>query len=288
MKKPAPLNKLYADYSAGLLHKKDLESAVFRAIQKDIRLYCLSGLSMQDRDDYISWLYPRIRQAIINYRDTGSSFETYIGAMVRLTVKEYRVRQARSYAAESAVYLMHSTSGQVCEPEPRYNDSAAVTVTKRLEYKSPRQLLILVLKCSSYVSIDFLERVSPMLGVDIVTLYAMIDKLKKLRIKREREIERLRERVNCQFFRCILKEHIIRSMPENSAAAQKCKEQLERGRVRLENSRNRLAKLRPDPSNGQIAKILGVSRGTVDAALHHLKIRQHMLDKHTLDKHTLN
>jgi len=50
------------------------------------------------------------------------------------------------------------------------------------------------------------------------------------------------------------------------------KVRLERGRERLANLRERLAKRLPDPSNSQIAKLLGISKGTVDSVLYRLKV----------------
>jgi Mn-dependent DtxR family transcriptional regulator len=133
--------------------------------------------------------------------------------------------------------------------------------------------LVLVLKCCSYISDDFLERISVRLGIQPEALFAMISRLKELRGKREHEINRLREHTNCQFFRCVLYERSLRNMPDDSVAGQRMKERLERGRNRLAKMRRRLARLHPDPSNQQIADVLGVTKGTVDSALYHLKKR---------------
>ncbi|MDR1858081.1 MAG: hypothetical protein LBQ69_01275 [Treponema sp.] len=273
MQHAVSLNDLYADFSAGLLGKKDLEEAVFKTISKNIRY--LPGLRRQDYEDYISWLYPRIRRAITAYRETGSSFESYIGAMVRLTAKEYRQRQMHDYTTEFTAWLTQLPGLFTCESEPEFDEGPPMvpeTAPKELAMpKNPRQLLILVLKCCNYVSADFLERVSPVLGMEPKTLGEMIDCLRAQRAKREREICLLRERANCQFFRCILYERTLQFMSKDSAGAQRLKGRLERGRKRLAKIRKRLAKLRPDPSNHQIAEVLGIAKGTVDAALHALK-----------------
>ena len=263
------LNDLYADFSAGLLEKKEFEGAIFRVIEGDIRRF--PWFSQEDHEDYILWLYPRISRAITAYRETGSSFEAYIGTLVRLTAKEYHLRLLRGSVAESTAWIAQIPEMCVEENEPQYDEYTEVALEKPTKHKNPRQLLILVLKCCNFLSVDFLERISPKLGIEPEALRAMASRLMAQRAKREKAITLLRERATCQFFRCVFYERTLRSMPKDSVKAQQLTERLERGRNRLEKMRTRLARLRPDPSNRQIAKILGVAKGTVDAALFTLK-----------------
>ncbi|MCL2043852.1 MAG: hypothetical protein FWG89_06920 [Treponema sp.] len=288
MENTLSINDLYKQYSAGFLEKKQFEGAVFKAIQGNVRNYGLPGLCRGDYDDYVSWLYPRISQAICAYRETGSSFEVYIGTMLRMTAREYRMQQARHYVTESAAWMTQMPDMYARESEPQYGESitvmdkplppagfktaeSALKKTNTGKLKNRRQHLILVLKCSNYVSNDFLERVASRLEIEPEVLLNMVIQLRELRGKRETEINLLRERTNCQYFRCLCYEHSLRFLPDNSAAAQRLKKQLERGRARLESMRKRMANLRPDPSNQQIARVLGIARGTVDSALHHIK-----------------
>ena len=267
------LNDLYADYAAGMLNRPQFEGAVFAVLRKDL---CLPGLRREDHDDYVSWLYPRISKAIDNYRETGSSFEVYLGTLVRLTVKEYRARQAHFYAAESAAWSTSIPDIFARESEPRYEAYPTVEPRQPEQPATPkysRQHLILVLKCCWYVSDDFLEKISSAMGMEPQALQTMIGRLKDLRNKREGEIQLRRERAFCQFFRCLLYENCLRSIPDDCAAGRKLKLRLARGRDRLAKMRKRLAHMHSDPSNRQIAEIMGVAKGTVDAALHNL--RQH-------------
>ena len=273
MQNIATLNDLYADFTAGLLEKQRLEEAIFRIIQKTPEQLGLPRLFRENRDEYISWLYPRLSRAIDTYRDMGSSFEAYIGTLIRMAAAEYRSRQARSYAAESAARITQFPEINVRENEPQYDEGMAHSQDTSLKMRKPRQYLILVLKCCCFVSDDFLDKISPRLGMEPEALHAMVRSLRQLRGKRDRIINVLRERANNQFFRCILYEHKLRNIPDDCAAARKLQERLERGRKRLANMRERLARLRSDPSNKQIAEILGLSRGTVDSALHGLKLR---------------
>jgi len=101
----------------------------------------------------------------------------------------------------------------------------------------------------------------------------MVSLLRKLREKRERYNVLLQEKANYQFYRCMFYEKRLKALPEDSIAAQRIRDRLERGRGRLANIRERLAKRRfLDPSNHQIAKLLGISKGTVDSVLYRLKL----------------
>ena len=265
------LNELYADYSAGLLDKKELEGAIFKSI--DENTFCHLGFTREDYEDYVSWLYPRIRQAIINYRESGSAFETYIGTMVRMTAKEYRLCQTRKNTAEAAAWLTHLPDMYVGEEKPEYDEFPEDVPEEQSKIRNRRQLLILILKCSCYVSDDFLERVSPKLNIEPDELRRMIDILKKQRANREKKISIQRERTNCQFFRCLFYEKNLQSMQQDSIPAQRLRDRLERGRKRHANMRRQLELMRLDPTNQQIADVMGVAKGTVDYTLHYFKER---------------
>lgn len=282
MQHDVSLNDLYASFSLGLMGKDEFEGAVFKAILTDTRY--LLGFCREEHEDYISWLYPRIRSAIAAYQETGSSFETYIGAMVRMTAKEYRQRQMHDYFAESTAWLTQLPDLFASESDPPYDEGPASEAEDPEKLGNPRQLLILVLKCCNYVSEDFLERVSPRLGITPKVLREMINRLRVQRGRREKEIRVLRERANSQFFRCIFYEKSLKFMPEDSVIALRLRGRLTRGRKRLEKMRKRLARLRPDPSNYQIAEVLGISKGSVDATLHILKSRWNK----DQDQHILN
>jgi DNA-directed RNA polymerase specialized sigma24 family protein len=273
------LNDLYEQYTAGSLEKKDFEGAIFKKIQDNVRRFGLLGLNREDGDDFISWLYLRISRAINAYQDTGSSFETYIGNLVHLSAKEYRSRQIRGFFQEASAWIAHIPDMYACEHEAEYHEYGTEDPQNRFKLKNPRQLLILILKCSGHISPDFLEKIAPQLGMDSQTLFQMTGRLKEQREKRERDLLLMRERVNRQFYRCILFEKKLQSAEAGSIISQRLEKKLEQGRERLFKTRNRLIRTRLDPSNRQIAQLLGVSKGTVDSVLYNLKTRYTLPDE---------
>jgi hypothetical protein len=96
----------------------------------------------------------------------------------------------------------------------------------------------------------------------------MIDNLRKQRVAKEEEIRTLQERIHCQYYRCLSFQYRLASAFPGTAYYEKVKGCLERARARFSSMRKRLAGIRFCATNGQIAKVLGVPKGTVDSSLH--------------------
>jgi len=274
MQKIATLNCLYADYSAGRLEKKMFEGMIFRTIYKKIPP--MPGCTKEDREDFTSWLYPRISRAIDNYKAKGSSFEAYIGVLVSMAAKEYRMQRARGYNSEIAAWAAQVPEVFVHEQRYRYPEhveTAPAQTQNRKHIRNSRQILMLVLKCCRYVSADFLDKISHRLGVEPDTIAEMIERLKEKREKREAYVENLRSVANRQLWRCFFYERSLHETAKDSETNLRVKKRLDHFRKKLAKSRERLAAMSLDPSNAQIAELLGITKGTVDAALHNLKVR---------------
>ena len=277
MKYSISLNDLYADYLAGLLEKKKLEEAIFKVIQENIHYLCLPGWSKEDCDDYISWLYLRIRHSIGNYRNIGSTFEAYIGTMIKMSTKEYQSYHVRNYLKESAAWITHFPDMYemyACENGAEYGEHIIIETKKTknpVKLKNPRQILILILKCSHHIPADFPEKIAPSLGIELESLNKMINHLKHKMEDRETRIELLREKANRQLYRCILCQQNLRNVELNTVTALRLQKRLEQGRSKLIKMRKQIAHSRLAPSNSQIAETLGISKGTVDSVLYNLK-----------------
>jgi len=267
------LNELYEKYIDGLLKKDVVEGAIFRIIKKNMHHLGLAGWNREERNDFISSLYPRISRAINKYQDTGSSFEIYINTLVRLSAKEFCANAARNYAKETAAWITQFSDTYACESEPEYDEYPDTEAEQPAKPRNPRQLLILILKCCNHVTADFLERVSPQLNIKPETLSAMIDHLKEQRENRMTEVARLRDRISCQLYRCIFYQKELEALTEDGIVTQRFRKRLEHGRLKLKRMRKRLMRMRIDPTNSQIAKLLGLSKSTVDTVLYTLRVR---------------
>jgi hypothetical protein len=155
--------------------------------------------------------------------------------------------------------------------------------------KNPKQLLALILKCYYYISDEFIDKIAAHTEYDKKILKEMIEKLRAIREKREDEIYRMKERIYGQFYRCIAYEYRLSFLTDNTAVWSKLKQRLEKARVRLEKMRNRLLKVKTYPSNREIAGVIGITKGSVDASLFKLRIKLNALAVNAIaDKAILN
>jgi DNA-directed RNA polymerase specialized sigma24 family protein len=262
------LNNLFTQYVKGILEKRDFEGLIFKTILQNSRYFYLFDGDEEETIDYLCWLYPRLSAAIKNYKETGASFSGYICALVRCSVKEYLSRRADHYITEYAAWTAQAVDMEARESEPEYPENPEPKVIL-----NPRQVLILLLKSYYFVSDDFLERIAPSIGVEKEKLKKMIEDLRKQRTQREEEIRILKERIHCQFYRCIAFEKRLHAVAQDSIYYEKMQTCLERARGRLAAMRKRLAGIRLDATNQQIAEVLGISKGTVASGLFALRSR---------------
>jgi biotin operon repressor len=275
MQKHLPLTKLLNQYYQGILGKKELEGLIFQYIQDHFERFHLYKWNRDDFMDFLCWFYSRISRAIDNYRDTGSSFDSYMVSLVRWSAKEYHALEVEHRVIEYACWKAKAMEMEVCEDEPPYLESPPVFKP----VSNPRQVLVLLLKSYHYVSEDFLTRIAPAIGISKEKLGQLIEELRKRRVQREEEIRELQERVFSQYYRCISFEKRKLLTPEGSARHEKMERCLERAKKRLESMRKRLAALRTEASNRQVAEVLGVSKGTIDSNLFTVKLRSKMKEE---------
>ena len=267
------LNDLYHEYSQGVLKKKQFEELLFHAILENLENYNIYNWKRDDCLDFLSWLYPRISRSIDTYQKNEATFESYLCALIRWSAREYRTRYIYRDSTEHAVWMARFSDMYAHENEPDYYEESDENNQNFCNdsLKNPRQLLILILKCYCYLSDDFLDRLAPRVGIEKARLRQMVDCLRQQRIQRDETVRHMRERIHSQFYRCMVYEKKLKDAPENSNTYLKLTVQLEKSRQRLDTMRKRLAKIRLEATNLQIAQVLGISKGTVDSNLHALK-----------------
>jgi len=264
----------YSLYANGDIDRRELEGAVFKHIFANVRKFYFKCADEDERADFVSWLYPRIRRAIDVYRNVGSSFEAYILSVVRLSAKEYRWRRTSRSVVEYATWVINAYDQYLRQSETEYagfeNEGRRAEPARP---KNPRQLLILALKCYDYMSDDFMEKIAARLRVPAEELHEMVDKLKAARRKRDEKIRRLRERVQGQNCRCLVYEKQLSLLKYDTNAAMRMERRLEKAERRRDTMQERLEGMSPFATNGQVAGVLGLSKGTVDASLFQLKAK---------------
>jgi len=273
------LNDFYSDYLLGHLSRSELEGCIYTYLVNNQEKTSLNHWKHEDYDDYISWFYPRLQKAIDSYQDVGSTFEGFIARFLLISSKEYRTKMTTNaiteYSAWSALvpdmYAMYARE----EPPVYIPNSAEDVITKltidRSGRKNTRRVLTLILKCYYYVSDDFAEKIAPKLGIKKTELLDMLYKIRSSRQKKDDDIFLMKEGIHTQFIRCLVYERRLSYIEENANAYSQLKLKLKKARERLEKMRKRLTSIRTEATNKQIAEIIGISKGTVDASLHRLK-----------------
>jgi hypothetical protein len=262
-----PLDAYLDKYHQGELERKEFEGIIFEFILENAKRYHLQNWPKDECIDFLCWLYPRISRAVDKYRKEGASFDAYVGSMVRWAAREYIHAEQNHKIIEQTYWDGVAQDMMVCSREPVYDQ-------QRRPLKpvpNPRQMLVLLLKSYYFVSDDFAIRVAPAIGMQEEALMRLINKLRRLRMEREEVIKSLRERIYIQYYRCISLEKRMNSYTEGSLGYAKCQIRLERTRKRLANMRKRFKLLRLDPSNLQLAQVLGLPKGTIDSNLFAIK-----------------
>ncbi|MDR2941649.1 MAG: hypothetical protein LBV17_03560 [Treponema sp.] len=278
------LNDLFSMFIEKKINRSKFEGLVFIYLVNNKTRLMSKYWRNDEYEEYISWFYPRLSKAIDTYKETGSSFEAYLSNIVRTASKEYRMRIAINEVTEQSAwnsqipeFFTREESPAYLADKPNYEISQLVSQIKGR--KNPKQLLALILKCYYYISDEFLDKIAAHTGLDKKILKDMIEKLHIMRERHEDAIYRMKERIYGQFYRCIAYEHRLSFLAENTTAFLKLKRRLEKARIRLEKMRNRVFKVRTCPSNREIAGVIGITKGSVDASLHKLKKRLNKMNE---------
>jgi DNA-directed RNA polymerase specialized sigma24 family protein len=283
------LNDLYSMFIERKINRGKFEGLIFKYLINNQTKLIARYWRHDQYEEFVSWFYPRLNKAIDTYKETGSSFEAYLSNIVRTGAREYRMRITINEVTEQSAWNAQIPEFFAREETPVYlhdkpDNEISQFVLQIKGRKNPKQLLALILKCYYYISDEFIEKIAVYTGYDKKILKEMIEKLRAIREKREDEIYRMKERIYGQFYRCIVYEHRLSYITDNTAIWFKFKQRLEKARNRLEKMRNRILKVRTYPSNREIAGVIGITKGSVDASLYKLRVKLNAL----ADKSTLN
>ncbi|MCL2759438.1 MAG: hypothetical protein FWD22_04435 [Treponema sp.] len=283
------LNKLYTEYLLGDLERAEFEGNIYTYLVKNKEKTCISHWGQDEYEDFISWFYPRLRRSIDSYQEIGASFEAFMNKYLLLSSKEFHVRTTTKSITEYSAWSARVPEMYAFEEPPAYIHNNTEQVLNQLMIdkkgrKNTKRVLALILKCYCYISEDFAEKVAPMIGMNKKELIFLLAKIKKMRQKKDDEIYLMKERVYCQFYRCLIYERRLTIVNENTEAHNKLLARLEKARNRLDKMRKRIAGVRTDATNQQVADVIGITKGTVDASLHRLKSKwEEMAEKADLN-----
>jgi len=273
MKGETALSDLYQNYRDGGLLKKEFEGKIYQYLLVNNERYNAFYGNQDHWEEFLSWLFPRLSRAIDLYRDMGSSFDAYINSLVNCTAREYRCREADHHITEYVCWRAKAEEMMSLENEPEYlEERKEVSVPKDI---SSRQLLLLLLKSYYFASEELIKKVSQTIGMETGAVMELINEIKKRRSGKEAEIVVLRERLQCQYYRCLAYEKRMSNAQPGTGYYERMKDRFERAKTRFKAMKRRLGRIRLAASNRVIAEVMGIPKGTVDSGLY--AIKDHML-----------
>ncbi|GHV84147.1 hypothetical protein AGMMS50212_14870 [Spirochaetia bacterium] len=263
-KKAKTLTEFFMDYSNGILKRREFEEKIFIYLTERRSYFGLTKNKNDEWLDYLSWLYPRISKSVDKYQDSGSSFEAYICSITRYAYKEFRRLQFDNYTTEDTCWNDNADEMTVCDIELPYEEEYEAE-NKRIV--NPRQTLILLLKSYYHVSDSLVSKIAPVLGLDERSLDELLARLRNVRHGKEEKIKKLRERIYSQYYRCLTYEKKLANADRDTQWEWQIKSDLENARIRLNKMRRHFKTLKSEATNREVAKVLGVPKGTIDSSM---------------------
>lgn len=273
------LNNLYNQYTNSKISKSKFEASIFRFYLLNQHKTPLSQWKRDEYEDFISWFYTRIQKATEKYTDTGFSFEAYMNKFLLISSKEYKIRKIRGSVTEYSTWSAQLPDLYVNEQMPEYlSDNynskeyeLSEIISRKAGRKDNRRILALIIKCYSFISDDFIDKIAPKIEIHKSELKHMIDKIHIIRQKNDDEIYLLKEKISCQYYKNLVTEKKLSTAGKNTALHAKLKKQLETGIKKLAKLRDQYNNKRKDASNSQVAEVIGIQKGSVDSSLYKLK-----------------
>ncbi|MDR2660131.1 MAG: hypothetical protein LBC27_09150 [Spirochaetaceae bacterium] len=260
------LSQLYKQYKAGAMTMRKFEACIFKHILdsrgNDYGLYfkCRS-----ERIDFLCWFYPRMHGIVERYEQGYSSFDAYVASTIRYSYRSYKERKRRRSASENACWNASNMDMEVCYPEKIYEDEEELY--NKYTVKSPKHILLVLLKSYYYVSDRLVNKVASALDMSPEVLGRMIDTLHGLQLEKIERLNKLVSATHCLYYRCLSYERQLANQIENPQYHDLLLKRLERSRQRLSNMRERLKSIRIEATNSDLAKVLGVPKGTIDSRM---------------------
>lgn len=286
------LNDRYLQYLKGQLSFQSIKEEVILATYQIIK----SKLHLKEDDlhELLLSFYPRINDIILKYRKGAKKFYNYLILMLNYHYKDFNKRKLRkslqyiidikthidSYEKEmndetfdqdliqnNIKTIFQKTPGANCKQLEVYDNEQ--TYTKNIKTKVKKQMTILLLKQHNRMNASEINQFSELFDLPKIKInhYILLGEI--MTYDRKMKYRSVCEIRNNRFNKLQLLRHkLITEESEYRQTELVIKIKTEENQVDSLNARIRKIKL--DPSNKEIANILGIPKGTVDSVLYHL------------------
>lgn len=234
-----------------------------------------------DCGEFYLYCRPRFQDLIDRFQDQGRPFEAYLKSVLTWQLRSYYRSKGRRDAAwrlaatpafwdQDAAALVSGAPGVRTHRAPATPPAAQAVAAAAGTPAIRRRVLFAVLKNCQRMDDTHVPAWAGLCGR--ADLQALIGRARQASEDSQRRWRRLHERSNHAFSTARMIEGQL--LEETDADRQRLLEQrLRRARRTAANARAELRAVRLGPSNRQIARILGIPKGTVDTGLFWLKHR---------------
>lgn len=237
------------------------------------------------RSDFVLWLYPKFEGIVLNYNDERSSLKTYLYMMIRHCYRSFMKERFGSEARQRVFEQEEETrilSEQIdmsdslqCQytgsnepanaPQSKKNKKPELT-QKRKEVLA-RKILLLACKCSDLVDDALILQASELTGKDTLWFSSSLERIRERTAAKRTKVRLNREKQNMYYIRALGCAYEMQELDHNTARYRLLERRHEFCLKRLESARFQARHQNRRPSNREIARILGICRGTVDSTL---------------------
>jgi len=218
--------------------------------------------------------YPRIQSLLVRYRDVGRNFDAYLNTCLRWHLKTYLKQRIRNDRKEKLL-LMESYLSQKQEGNDGFDafeaGSSEVDAGEATDRKpGAKHILLLTLKSVMFLSDHAVEHIAILADIHRDFLFHIVEILRFTMRKRLDRIARLTARRNRNYFR-------IRFLSEEKHQCQNpdrihtIDRQIADERKRYERTTRDIGRVPKSPTHRDIARILGLPKGSVDSRFYYLK-----------------
>ena len=228
--------------------------------------------------EFYLFFHPRLLRVLGRFRDQGKPFESYLCSVLHWQARSFARRRKRNEQAWALGYRLAPAAAPELDgpPEPERRPvlptAPGCAASPQLHPSDRRSLLYLVLKCSRRLVQGDLAAAAEAAGVEPRRLAGLVDRLREGQEPVERRLAALRERRNRAFCEARLVEAELAGSPD-PGDAERLRLRLAAANRRMNAAVAQMARVRCDPTNREVARVLGVPKGTVDCGLFWLKRR---------------
>jgi hypothetical protein len=269
------IDELWSGFSSQKTTKEDCSAHLCVLLCQNAHQFKLFRMSIDEREDFSSWMYTRMIKIVEHFKDEGIPFSAYLQRRLYWSSTEYVLRHKDHEKTEHCVWQHHYEEAQNIEPDEEViHDDIAVYITNNQK----RQVLILSLKCSFLIPDHQIPRIAQSLAMEPSELQEMIYQLRYRLSEKEIRYKDLQMNIESQFLRAKRFEQERLNCQAGSIQEQQLYKKEMKHKKRLENMRKRLAKMRRKIPNKDIAQILHISKSSVDSAVSSLSRKAKRLE----------